>query len=113
VGVICFNFFGPPPGTLRAPTSPFQGEVSAPAQLHQSRQKAGECLAGAGGRDQERGTIIAGFFEQRQLMCARRPTARGEPAQKISWQKRGRKKVWFGGIHKLQVKPIQPDRSRT
>jgi hypothetical protein len=50
------------------------------AQLHQRRQKSGQRLAGAGGRDQQRRAVVAGFFEQRQLVLARRPAARGKPS---------------------------------
>jgi hypothetical protein len=56
-------------------------------QLHQRRQKSGQRLAGAGGRDQQRGAVVAGFFQQRQLMFARRPAARGKPsAEKLRQQ---------------------------
>ena len=53
------------------------------AQFHQRRQKTRERLAGAGGRDQQRRAVVAGFFEQRQLMLARRPAARGKPATEL------------------------------
>ena len=59
-------------------------------QFHQRRQKSGQRLAGAGGRDQQRRAIVAGFCEQRQLMIARRPAARREPSPKTVRQQLGR-----------------------
>ena len=59
-------------------------------QLHQRRQKSGQRLAGAGRRDQERGTVVAGLCQQRELMLARRPAARSEPAPEAVGQQRSR-----------------------
>ena len=70
------------------------------AQLHQRRQKSGQRLAGAGGGDQQRRAIVAGFCEQRQLMLARRPAAACEPALKDFGQQRRRKEVWFDDVHR-------------
>ena len=72
-------------------------------QLHQRRKEPGEGLAGAGGRDQQRRAVLAGFVEQRQLMLARRPSAACEPAQELFGQQRGRKKIWFEAIHELRL----------
>ena len=49
-------------------------------KLHQRRQKPGQRLAGAGRRNQQRRAVIARLCQQCQLMLARRPAARGEPA---------------------------------
>jgi hypothetical protein len=59
-------------------------------QLHQGRQESGERLAGAGRRDQERGTIVAGLCQQFKLMLARRPAAAREPSTKTIRQQFGR-----------------------
>ena len=59
-------------------------------QLHQRRQKSGQRLAGAGRRDQQRGTVVAGLCQQRELMLTRRPAARGEPAPEAVGQQRSR-----------------------
>jgi len=58
------------------------------AQLHQGRQKAGQRLAGAGGRDQQRGAVVARLLEQRELVRARRPAAAGEPFSETVRQQR-------------------------
>jgi hypothetical protein len=71
------------------------GEGAAGGQFHQRRQKTRERLAGAGRRDQKRGTIRAGLLKQRQLMRPRRPATRGKPAQKILGQQRVREKIWL------------------
>lgn len=50
-------------------------------EIDKARQKARQRLAGAGGRDQQRGFAGAGEIEQRQLMRARAPAARFKPAR--------------------------------
>ena len=72
------RLFSPPPSKRRR------------RQLHQGRQKAGQRLAGAGRRDQQRRAVVAGLCQQRQLMLARRPAARGEPAPEAVGQQRSR-----------------------
>jgi hypothetical protein len=64
-----------------------------PAQFHQRRQESRQGLAGAGRRDQQRGTIVAGSCQQFELVLARRPAARGEPAPKGLGQEGARKTV--------------------
>lgn len=81
---------GPPP-----PALPHKGggsrrrSVFVSTQFHQRRQEAGQCLARAGRRDQQRRAIVARLLEQRQLMRARRPAAHGEPAQEVIGQQVG------------------------
>jgi len=60
--------------------------VKTVTQLHQGRQKPRQRLAGAGRRDQQRGRILAGLCQQRQLMLARRPAARREPLKEAFGQ---------------------------
>jgi hypothetical protein len=55
--------------------------VARLAQLHQRGQKPGQRLAGAGRRDQQRGSAGARDAEQFELMRARRPAALREPAR--------------------------------
>ena len=49
-------------------------------QFHQRRQKAGQRLAAAGGRDQQRRAPLPRLGQKFELMRARRPAAAGEPA---------------------------------
>ena len=51
------------------------------AQLHQSRQEAGERLAAAGWRDQENRAAGLRRGKEFELMRSRRPTAAGKPAR--------------------------------
>jgi hypothetical protein len=59
-------------------------------QFYESRQEPGQRLAGAGRRNQQRGTVVAGFLQQRQLVLARRPSARRKPAAETVRQQFGR-----------------------
>jgi hypothetical protein len=80
------------------------------AQLHQRRQESGQRLAGTGGRNQERGAIVAGLCEQRQLMLARRPAAACEPAAKAVRQQLGcfvRRSGQDVGRHGPRGKPLR------
>ena len=65
-------------------------------KLHQRRQKSRQRLAGAGGRDQERRAAVTRLRQQRQLMLARRPAARGEPFLKTVRQQRSRRRGRVG-----------------
>ena len=65
-------------------------------QFHQRRQKTRQRLAGAGRRDQQRRAIVAGFCQQRELMLARRPAARGEPLSETVRQQLGRRSACLG-----------------
>ena len=90
----------PPPPTPSPPLRGGRGKRAARmsgadvrsevTQFHQCRQKSRQRLAGAGGRDQQRGAVVAGFGQQLQLMLARRPAARGEPAAETVRQQFGR-----------------------
>ena len=55
--------------------------ADALAQFHQRRQKAGERLAGAGRRDQQRRAAGSRLRQEVELMRPRRPAARREPAR--------------------------------
>ena len=57
-------------------------------QLHQRRQEAGQRLAAAGRRDQQRRAPCPGLGQQFELMRARRPAAAGKPAREQVRQKR-------------------------
>ena len=59
------------------------------AQLDQRGQEAGQRLAGAGRRDQQRGAAGARLLQQRELMRARRPSPRGKPARERRRQRHG------------------------
>src|SRR3984957_8785219 len=83
------------------------------AQLHQRRQKSRERLAGAGGRNQKRGAIVAGLGEQLKLMLARRPAAASEPLPETVRQQVGRFSRKFSldaGRHGYRAKPSPPFR---
>jgi hypothetical protein len=80
------------------------------AQLHQRRQEPRKRLAGPGGCDQQRGTIVARLFEQRQLMLARRPAAACEPSTKTVREQFGRMVRRSGkdaGRHGSRPKPLR------
>jgi hypothetical protein len=53
---------------------------AAAVQRDHRRQEAGQRLAGAGGRDQQRRLAPRRLVDQRQLVLARRPALGGEPA---------------------------------
>ena len=62
------------------------GRRKAPPASAETRQR----LAGAGRRNQQRRAVVAGLCQQRQLMLARRPAARGEPVPEAVRQQRSR-----------------------
>ncbi len=66
-------------GVQAAPLAGPQG--AALRQLRQGRQEAGQRLAGAGRRDEERGATGPGLGEEVELMRPRLPAAAFEPAQ--------------------------------
>jgi hypothetical protein len=62
-----------------------------PGEIDQRRQKAGESLAGAGRRDEERVLLARGGGEEIELMLAGHPAALGEPGlESCRKQRRGR-----------------------
>ena len=85
----------------------FRRSFGRRTQLHQRRQKSRQRLAGAGGRDQQRGPVLARLLQQRQLMRARQPTASGEPRLEAVGQQRGRLGRNFAdaGRHGITGKP--------
>jgi len=75
------------------------GSSSGSRQFHQRRQESASVLPAPVGRNQERGAIVAGLCEQRQLMLARRPAAACEPAAKAV---RSSSAVSSGGAGKMR-----------
>ena len=66
-------------------------------EIDEARQEAGQRLAGAGRRDQQRRAALARLFQEFELVRARRPAAQREPVRERRRQEVG------GGAHGQQV----------
>src|SRR5207248_7438049 len=86
--------------------SPWRGR----AQFDKRRQESGQCLAGAGRGNQQRGTVFTRLRQQLKLVFARAPSARGEPSAETVRQQRGvlgRRSGDDAGRHGKTGKPLR------
>ena len=81
-----------------------------PAQFDKRRQESGQCLAGSGRGNQQRGTVFTRLRQQLKLVFARTPSAPGEPSAETVWQQRGalgRRSGDDAGRHGKTGKPLR------
>ena len=81
--------------------------AAALVKLHQRRQKARQRLAAAGRRDQQHRAAVPRARQKLELMRARRPAARREPARKnVRQQRRGVDFLGEDRIHGRRYVPV-------